>query len=329
MDEIRSTTHDVATLAASMAVQVPRHEPNFFIAGAARSGTTALWHYLRQHPDVFMAPAKEPSFFCSTAPPSWAVRDFDTYLSLFAGANGHLAIGEASTAYFGSEESPGLIRSRYPHARIILMLRNPVDRAYSLYRLNCSLGVERFGSFERALAVEDERLASDGFKRNNPYFWAAYLYFRSGLTASKLALFQRTFPPEQLHIILFDDFEKHRLEATRDVFRFIGVDPSFTPDVPVVHQSGFPLWPLSHYVVCRAAERLAPRKPDQPPTRLGHCFRAAYRLNLRAGAKLRGKAVKPSTRRELLQRYRDDIEQTGALLGRDLSQWLKPLGTRS
>lgn len=302
-----------------------RPEPNFFVAGAPRAGTTALYEFLQQHPDIFMSPLKEPAFFCAATPPPWAVRDLDKYLALFAGAGGRRAIGEASTGYFGSEESPGLIRARYPEARIILMLRNPVDRAYSLYRLNCSLGVDRMNSFEQALAVEDDRLGSTRFKRNNPYFWAAYMYFRSGLTATQLARWQQTFPPEQLKIILFDDFQKGALDTTREVYRFLGVDPSFTPDVRVVHASAYPLWPLAHYVVSRAAERFAPRAPGEPPTVLRRCFRSAFVLNLRAGAKLRAKRVKQSTRRELLKRYRDDIEQTGVLLGRDLSGWLKPL----
>src|SRR5947207_14583321 len=110
-------------------------EPNFFIVGAARSGTTSLWHSLRQHPDVFMPlKQKEPHFFCDASPP-WAVKDLDAYLALFTDAEERKAMGEATTGYLGSPEAAARIAARYPGARIIIMLRDPADRAHSLYRL--------------------------------------------------------------------------------------------------------------------------------------------------------------------------------------------------
>src|SRR5690349_8849013 len=93
-------------------------EPNFFIVGAPRAGTTSMWFRIRQHPDIFMPlDQKEPHFFCNNPRP-WAVKDIDGYLKLFAGARHESAIGEASAGYLSAPEAPGLISARYPRAKI-------------------------------------------------------------------------------------------------------------------------------------------------------------------------------------------------------------------
>src|SRR5205085_9680235 len=81
-------------------------EPNFFIVGAARAGTTSLWHWLRQHPDVYLPRDKEPHFFCESNRPPWATASLEEYLKLVAGARREAAVGEASTGYLGSLEAP-------------------------------------------------------------------------------------------------------------------------------------------------------------------------------------------------------------------------------
>ena len=135
--------------------------PNFFLVGAARAGTTSLWQYLRAHPDIYMPAAlqgKEPSFFCDLTPP-WARkhRTLDSYLSLFQGAGRRRRIGDASTNYLVSPESPRRIAEQFPDAKILVVLRNPADRAYSLFRLLCYWGLETVTPFEKALAREEQR----------------------------------------------------------------------------------------------------------------------------------------------------------------------------
>jgi len=126
-------------------------EPNFFIVGAAKAGTTSLWQYLRQHPDVFMPQTeltKEPTHFSDLTPP-WAsqFRDWDAYLKLFEPVQEQRAIGEASVAYLFSSDAAERIHARYPGARIIIALRHPAERAYSHYKFMCELGFEWLTSF--------------------------------------------------------------------------------------------------------------------------------------------------------------------------------------
>src|SRR4051794_36389137 len=125
--------------------------PNFLIIGAAKGGTTSLYHYLRQHPNVFMSPVKEVRYFCCDEFPAWdaTIRTASAYASLFAGADAsHLAIGEASPQYLNSAVAADRIADELPGVRLIVLLRNPVDRSYSSY-----LGQLRGGLERRAPAV--------------------------------------------------------------------------------------------------------------------------------------------------------------------------------
>src|SRR5687767_12736237 len=106
--------------------------PNFFVCGAARSGTTSLWEYLRQHPDIYMPAAiehKEPSYFCDL----YGMSDWNQYLALFREAGNRKRVGEASGPYLTSPESAGRLKEAAPEARIIILLRDPAERAWSLY----------------------------------------------------------------------------------------------------------------------------------------------------------------------------------------------------
>ena len=150
--------------------------PNFFIVGAARSGTTSMWEYLKQHPDIFMPEGfayKEPSYFCNL----YGYNDFNLYLELFAGVKEEKAVGEASTPYLTSPESAAWIREVYPAAKIIILLRNPVDRAYSMYNWMIKEGYEGVYPFEEALDVEKVRIKDEHFKYINPQYYHNYLYF--------------------------------------------------------------------------------------------------------------------------------------------------------
>src|SRR2546423_2056748 len=133
----------------------PGRLPNFFICGAAHAATTSLWHYLRQHPDIYMPPTieqKEPAYFCDI----YGTNDSDFYLSLFADADGRKRVGEASTAYLTWPASAAKIRATVPEAKIIISLRNPVERAWSLYKWMRAHDYEKIPTFAEALEAEDK-----------------------------------------------------------------------------------------------------------------------------------------------------------------------------
>jgi len=156
------------------------NKPNFFIVGAAKAGTSSLWAMLKQHDQVFM-PAddlnKEPAYFSSKGQ-----QNLKKYLSLFSGATTkHKCIGEASTAYLTDIDAAKAIHDFKPDSKIIIIIRNPVDRAYSLYNWMAREGYEWASNFEKALILEEKRK----FKRipnffEPEYYWN-YMYFSSGL----------------------------------------------------------------------------------------------------------------------------------------------------
>ena len=303
-------------------------EPNFFIVGAAKAGTTSLYEYLRQHPDVFMPHDKEPWYFCGLKEPApySAVKypDFASYLEIFAEAGGRSAIGEASVSYLTSPEAASKIHARYPDARIIIVLRNPADRVYSWYNFLCQYGVEPGLSLEDALAEEDKRAAIAAEGRDTWFVDECILYFHYGLIAHHIERFVNLFPKEQIHVALFEDLKTDPVGTTRALYKFLDVDPAFTPQSLKVHNpTWFPLSvSLQHSFASRS--RLHPFQPSRG--RIRYFDRKVVPWVCWANAiagQVRKPVFNPATRRALLNRYRDDIRQTEELIGRSLQSWLK------
>ena len=145
--------------------------PNFLVIGAAKSGTTSLYHYLGQHPQVYVSPVKEPNFFALEgekpdfrAPGSeerinsWSVTDVEAYRALFEGAGEEEALGEASAMYLYSEKAPGRIRHHLPNTKLVAVLRDPVERAYSSFLHLKRNGREPLDDFVEALEAEERRI---------------------------------------------------------------------------------------------------------------------------------------------------------------------------
>src|SRR5918995_644162 len=134
--------------------------PNFFIIGAQKAGTTSLYHYLNQHPQIYMSPVKEPFFFDHEFSSNGEVvqQEFAEHQALFQGAKGETAIGEASPLYIYAPGTPERIKEYVPEARSIALLRNPADRAYSAFLHAVRIGVEPCTDFAQALRGEEERV---------------------------------------------------------------------------------------------------------------------------------------------------------------------------
>jgi hypothetical protein len=138
--------------------------PDFFIIGAAKSGTTSLYEYLRGHPEIFISPRKSPRYFAPDLATAGVAKnlhhgaDREAYLALFREARDEKRVGEASVRYIYSTEAPRLIHDFEPAARIVAMLRSPVDMMYALHNQRVSSGAEPITDFEAALAAEDQRL---------------------------------------------------------------------------------------------------------------------------------------------------------------------------
>ena len=296
-------------------------QPNFFIVGAARAGTTSLWMYLEEHPDIYLPQAiehKEPAYFCNI----YGYRDFEKYLRLFSPAAGYQAIGEASTAYLTSPESARWIRSAYPEARIIILLRNPVERAYSLYRWMIQEGYEWIAPFEAALAVEESRSSDIYFKYHNPQYYYNYLYYSSGCYAEQVRRYLSIFPTSHVLVILLDDLQNSPKETLRQVYELLDVDTSFPRNFNVHNNSKVPLTVRAQFTMKQNTKsRLRRRAFRYLSSSARSALRSGMTLNLFLGG-FRHTQLDEATRDGLKLRYRDDVNATSSLIDRDLDDWL-------
>ena len=196
--------------------------PNLFVAGVERGGTTSLWRYLDQHPNVFMTTFKETHFFSSWTPPWRAVKDKRAYLALFADADAPWR-GEASPSYIWDEQAPARIADVSPDARFVISLREPVGRAYSAYWMMVSSGYE---DREFSRAVQDELALRPRLDGDNP--WQTYV--DRGLYAARMERYLDTFG-DRVHVLFFEDLQADPRREVRSVFEFLGVDPGFADDL--------------------------------------------------------------------------------------------------
>ncbi len=185
--------------------------PNFLIIGAAKSGTTSLYVYLMQHPEIYMSPVKETHFFSFDSeskmtkgpgdPIHKAITDFNEYQALFDGVTDEKAIGEASTSYLYRPEAPGRIHKILPDAKLIAILRNPADRAFSAYMHVVRDERETAKDFAEALSYEENRKAAG---------WEPIWHFTSvGHYYEHLKRYYDLFHPDQIKVYLHEDLNDH------------------------------------------------------------------------------------------------------------------------
>jgi hypothetical protein len=293
----------------------PKPAPNFLIVGAARAGTTSLWHWLRQHPQVFMARHKEPGFFLH----NFRAFSHDKYLSLFKAGQGKRCIGEASTAYLSAPESPQWIYDVLGKVKIIIVLRNPVERAYSMYSLMVMHGFEPIETFEEALNQENRRMASLPFRQNCPLDLLNYQYFHAGLYIDKVSAYINIFGADQVKVLLFDDLKKNPDGFCTEVCDFLGISRA---KHQALTQENSGVIPRSISLQYRLRSmRVRTRRLFGVSDRLVTSWLIlAMIINKARGAK---KSMPPAVRAQLVERYRPSVKQLSGLIDRDLSHWLK------
>jgi hypothetical protein len=292
--------------------------PDFFIVGAPRCGTTYMFEYLGRHPDVFVPPNKEPNHFCTDLDSGSFLdsvsfmRDRNEYLRLFADAAPHQMAGEASTWYLYSREAAANIASVRPDARIVIMLRDPVEMMYSLH------GRRRFGgteelSFPEALAAEDDRRQGRRLPAR-PRNVKGLLYRDVARYAEQVERYVDRFGWEQVHVVVFDDFRADPPAAYRGVVEFLGLAPIHLAEGSVVNASTRRRSELLQRAiltpwVIRLGRRLVPAalRPRVGPL--------MDRLN---AAPERRSPLDPALRARLVDELRPDVRRLGAFLGRDL-----------
>jgi len=290
---------------------LPDPRPNFFIVGAAKAGTTSMHAYLAEHPQVFMSDLKEPHFFSDfCVAPQFdnfmpIVRDPNEYQRLFQASAGFKAIGEASPSYLCDDEAAQRIKAAVPDARIIISLRDPVQRAYSQYLMEYFEGNETL-PFGEALAADQDRPEKG--------WGVSFQYIELGLYASQVERYLKTFGSDAVMVVLFEEFVRDTEKVMHEIAGFLGVDPSLFPEG--VFESAHNPYEETRGQFARAVLRSRPIRlfaKKRLPLWLRSFVR--NRILFRNGVKPQ---MDPDLARKLRETFAADIERLEKVLGRKL-----------
>lgn len=291
--------------------------PTFLIVGVQKAGTTSIYNYLKEHPQVYMSPIKETNFLekdWEKAAPEIrskkgnGIYTFEKYCQLFAEVKDEIAIGEVSPNYLFHYKSSSECILRYlPNVQMLAILRNPVERAYSDYLMHVRDEI----STDRSLSYH--------IKRRHSSFTIL-----KGFYSEHIAYFGDKFGHDTLKIYLYDDLCKDPVGLMQDIYRTIGVDDTFIPDISRKAQ-------IAQVPKVKFLNTIL-RKPNPLRSLVAGGLKYVLPLDVRQNIRSRlininsQKTVPPLTpaeRQQLVEIYREDILKLQELIQRDLSSWLR------
>jgi hypothetical protein len=283
--------------------------PNFLVIGAAKSGTTFLYHYLAQHPEIFMSRIRTGYFgYCSDSTPRYLwgttidpdrfpITNEADYLALFDGVTTERAIGEVSALYLGTSLAPVAIRRQLPDVRLVAILRNPIDRAYSGYQMHLR-------------NLRTHMSVAEAFEPDRHWVQAGMYY-------AMLRRYFDFFDPAQIKVFLFDDLKADPAGLLRNLYRFLDVDEQFVPASPEVKNPG---GTPRNRALTKIANVLRPAATKGLPTSVRH----AISRHVHAALFRRAPPLPLEIRHRLRAIYQPDVTQLSTLLGLDLeTRWLE------
>lgn len=297
------------------------NRPNFLVIGAARSGTTALYSYLKQHPDVFMSKRKETNFFAfeglelnCKGPGSDYINNSITkeadYEELFQGSNGKCAVGEISPLYLYSDQAPSGIRKRIPDVKIIAVLRNPIEQAFSHYLYARRQTIEPLDDFYKALLQQEDR--------KNMGWQPLFQYSKFPKYFEQLKRYYDVFPASQIKIFTYEEFEEDLPAVLSEIFEFIGIDKDYTVDVNYrPNAGGVPKSQALQNIVM---------KPYLFTRIVGSILPETIKTRIRdfiSDINLKKPKMSKKARELLIAELSDDIKNLQNLIGKDVSHWLE------
>jgi hypothetical protein len=299
-------------------------KPDFFIVGAPKCGTTAMAQYIAGHPDVFMA-RKEMHVFGRDLRfgSQFYRRNLPDYLAEFAGWNGQKRGGEASVWYLFSRQAAAEIKAFNPDARIIIMLRDPVDMAHSLYLQFRYDQNEHLDTFEAALEAEGERRSGRGVGRR-AYFADGLRYHEVGAYAEQVRRYFDMFGRERVHVIVYDDFAASASAACRAALDFLEVDSKMLPrEFKVINPAKTVKHRAMHAFLHEPLVRKAALaiRPVVPRRFFSWLHRIDDRLRRRSTGVAERLLMIPETRQQLNREFAPEVARLSELLNRDLSHW--------
>ena len=305
-------------------MQQPAHTtPNLFIVGQPKSGTSALFSFLKGHPDVCVCSTKEPQYFCKDINSQFfhlsnQDRNEQNYLKLYTHCGKQKVIMEASTAYLFSRVAAQEISNFNPDAKIIMLLREPVDFlfTYHMQMLRTSCTFEEIADFMPAMELEQARKAGQRIPRD--CFDPQFLYYSDRVSyTEQIERYRKVFPAAQLKIIIHDDFKSDNEAVYDEVVAFLGLDPTFRPQFKTINAkvgvrfrrlkqaSDQWLFPVKQWI-----------RPRLPST----LYKAGRSLYRRIFFKHKGlPTLGAQDKAQLMQRYKKEVERLSASVGRDLT----------
>lgn len=294
-------------------------KPNLFIVGAAKSGTTSLYKYLSQHPSIFFCNLKEPRYFSSRyknfphngsgdyVADNFTIKGKNEYTSLFKNAKDEKIIGEASVDYLYFFNSAYDIKNFSPNAKIIIILRNPIDRAFSAYVHLIGSNRENL-TFEEALKQERYRM-----KNNYEFIW---FYKDVGKYYIQVKTYLDVFGKQNVNIILFDEIKKNIKNVMKKILIFLDLDTNYNFKENIKYNiSGVPRIRFIHNILTNHnLQKIA--KIIFPNEVVRIIGRKLLENNLKRPIFME------STRKELISYFKEDILKLQDLLNYNLSDWL-------
>ena len=314
------------------------HHPNFFLIGTVKGGTTSLFHYLSQHLDVYLSPIKEVNYFSAKdIDESKFAKDYrhdiridlkkyfkegmpypvhithitneEDYLHLFSKVKTEKAIGEMSLSYMLYENVPQEIFKTYPNAKIMAILRNPAERAYSQFVMNLKQGKILEKDFLKEIIADDKKPVK-GWGANHQYLMIGKYY-------EQLKRYYDIFPSKQIKIFLFDDFKAHPNAVVKEMFEFLEVDSNLNIDTSKkVNEGGVPKLKKINYLLNQSGI-ISWAKNNLP-----HSWRQPFKKLMYNNKKEIIPKMSTEERQFLIDYYREDILLLETLINRDLKKWL-------
>jgi hypothetical protein len=287
--------------------------PNFFLVGAAKAGTTSIYAYLSQHPEVFFPVIKEPHFFTQVHPAPHqrflieAVTKRSAYLRLYANAAHHSLIGDASPSYLWHPEVPQRIRAQVPHAKVVIILRDPIERAHSHYLMDYREGAQSRQFYEALL---------EDMNRSEKGWGVSYLYYELGLYAKQVQRYLETFKTERVKVLMFEDFRRDAKAVLYEIAAFLGLDPHPFANIDTSRKYNSYAAPRNQYLRWLAGAKISRMLGYMLiPRRLGTFI--FEQIFLKQAPK---PPLDPRARELLCSLYDPELDQLEKLLGRRLPE---------
>ena len=310
-----------------------KKKPNFFIVGAAKSGTTSLYHHLKQHPEIYLSPIKEPNFFSTDIKienfsPAYRkrttfvdnsyfnttplkeiqlsfIRNSQQYAKLFQAVTNEKIICEASTSYLYASEAARNIFEFNPTSKILIILRNPMERTFSHYLMAVKYGFTAL-NFRQAL---EKDLASP-----NKGWGQSELFIELSLYYEQLKRYFNIFPKNQIKIILFEEFISHQEQTIKEIYRFLSINPQYYTNLDKKNAAEIPKFPKTNKLLTDIGIKQLVLKAINDKTK--------QRLKSHLFSKKKNQ-LSQTDKTFLLSFFKEDIKKTSKLIGIDLSHWLQ------